>query len=165
MIIIDKALEKLEKTSNPIRVGIVGAGFMSKGLVDQIINRTPGMKIVAISNRTIKNAKENYAFAGIKNSSEVETVKELDDSVKSNKSAVTGNFSILCQSKNIDVIVDMTGAVEFGATVALEAIKNKKHIVSMNVELDGTVGAILKRKADEAGVIYTLTGGDQPGVI
>ena len=59
----------------------------------------------------------------------------------------------------------MTGAVEFGAKVVLEAIKNKKHIVSMNVELDGTVGSILKDKAAKAGVVYSLTGGDQPGVI
>ena len=165
MIIVDQALEKLEKTNNPIKVGIVGAGFMSKGLVDQIINQTPGMKVVAISNRTIKNARGNYEFAGIKNYVTVKTSKDLDTAIKNNKPAITEDYLVLCESKNVDVIVDMTGAVEFGANVALESIKNKKHIVSMNVELDGTVGSILKRKAEKASVIYTLTGGDQPGVI
>ena len=165
MIIVDSALEKLEKQNKPIRVGMVGAGFMAKGLVDQIINQTPGMQVVAISNRTIENAKNNYAFAGIKKTVEVNNLKELDFAIKSKIPAITEDFSILCQSKNIDVIVDMTGSVEFGAKVVMESIKNKKHVVSMNVELDGTVGAILKSKADKAGIIYSLTGGDQPGVI
>ena len=34
----------------------------------------------------------------------------------------------------------------------------------MNAELDGTVGPILKRHADKAGVILTGCDGDQPGV-
>jgi len=34
----------------------------------------------------------------------------------------------------------------------------------MNAELDGTIGPLLKRKADAAGVIYSVTDGDQPGV-
>src|SRR3546814_3203346 len=34
----------------------------------------------------------------------------------------------------------------------------------MNAELDGTLGPILKMKADRAGVIYSFSDGDQPGV-
>lgn len=165
MIIVDKALQQLQNQNKPIKVGMIGAGFMAKGLLDQIVNQTPGMEVVAISNRTLKNAKSNYQFAGVKKTKEVNDVKQLDSAIKSKTPAVTEDFSILCQSNNIDVIVDMTGSVEFGARVVLESIKNKKHVVSMNVELDGTVGAILKAKADKAGIIYSLTGGDQPGVI
>ena len=165
MIIVDTALEKLEKEGKAIRVGMVGAGFMAKGLLDQIVNQTPGMKVVAVSNRTVKNAQKNFAFAGIKETVFVKTAKELDEAISLNRPAVTDDFAILCEANNIDVVVDMTGAVEFGAKVVLEAIKNKKHIVSMNVELDGTVGSILKDKAAKAGVVYSLTGGDQPGVI
>lgn len=165
MIIVDQALLKLEKQNKQIRVGMVGAGFMAKGLLDQIINQTPGMHVVAVSNRTVKNAKSNYQFAGVKKTIEVNNLKELDSAIKSKTPAITKDFALLCQSKNIDVIVDMTGSVEFGAKVVMEAIRNKKHIVSMNVELDGTIGAILKSKADKAGILYSLTGGDQPGVI
>jgi predicted homoserine dehydrogenase-like protein len=165
MIIVDKALEKIEKEGKPIRVGIVGSGFMAKGLVDQLINSTPGIRVGAIANRTVKKAKNALAFAGVKNPVEVRNSKQLDLAVKNGQVSYTDNFSILCQSKNIDVIVDVTGAVEFGARVAFEAIQNKKNIVSMNVELDGTVGSILKYLADKAGVIYTLADGDQPGVI
>jgi predicted homoserine dehydrogenase-like protein len=34
----------------------------------------------------------------------------------------------------------------------------------MNAEMDATVGPILRKKAEDAGVIYTVTEGDQPGV-
>ncbi len=165
MIIVDEALKKLAKTNKIIRVGIIGAGFMARGLVDQIVNKTEGMSIVAISNRTITNARKSYRFAGVENTTEVKNVKELNSAIKTSTPAITNDFKILCESKHIDVIVDMTGSIEFGAQVALKAIENKKHIVSMNVELDGTIGSILHAKAKKAGVIYTLTGGDQPGVI
>jgi len=54
--------------------------------------------------------------------------------------------------------------VEFGARVAMKAIENEKHVITMNAELDGTVGPILKVYADKAGVIFTGADGDQPGV-
>ena len=73
-------------------------------------------------------------------------------------------LSLLCKAGNIDVIVEVTGAVEFSSRVVFEAIKNKKHVVIMNAELDGTVGAILKVYADKAGVVITNADGDQPGV-
>ena len=34
----------------------------------------------------------------------------------------------------------------------------------MNPELDGTLGPLLKHKADKAGVVFTDVDGDQPGV-
>jgi predicted homoserine dehydrogenase-like protein len=38
-------------------------------------------------------------------------------------------------------------------------------VITMNAELQGTVGPILKRRADEAGVMFTDSDGDQPGVM
>jgi predicted homoserine dehydrogenase-like protein len=61
-------------------------------------------------------------------------------------------------------LVDVTGAVEFGARMVLEAIENGKHVILMNAELDGTVGPLLKVKADRAGVVLSGCDGDQPGV-
>ena len=94
----------------------------------------------------------------------VETLTELEDALKSGVPAVTGDASLLCQSGQLDCLIDVTGDVEFGARVTLEAIENRKHLVSMNAELDATVGALLKRRADAAGVILTAADGDQPGV-
>jgi predicted homoserine dehydrogenase-like protein len=48
MIIVDRALRAREEEGRPIRVGMLGAGFMAQGLANQIRNSVPGMNIVAI---------------------------------------------------------------------------------------------------------------------
>ena len=47
----------------------------------------------------------------------------------------------------------------------IKAIEGGKHVVMMNAETDATVGCLLKHKADEAGVVYSNSDGDQPGVL
>ena len=126
MIIIDKALEKLEKEGKPIRVGMVGAGFQGRGVGLEIIKYTKGMKLVAIANRTLEKAKSVYNQSGIENVKTVTSVKELDEAIESKEYAVLENAFLLCESKNIDVILDVTGALEFGAQITMKAIENKK---------------------------------------
>jgi predicted homoserine dehydrogenase-like protein len=65
LFIIDKALEKRQQEGNPIRVGMVGAGFMARGIALQLCQYVPGMKLVAISNRHLEGAKRAYTEAGI----------------------------------------------------------------------------------------------------
>ena len=66
MILVDTALARREAEGRPIRVAMVGAGFMGRGLANQIINSTPGMRLVAIVNRTVSRAERAYrdAIAG-----------------------------------------------------------------------------------------------------
>lgn len=58
--------------------------------------------------------------------------------------AVSSTIEPLMEFPGIDVILEVTGAVDFGARVAIEAFKHKKHVIAMNAELDGTIGPILK---------------------
>ena len=51
---------------------------------------------------------------------------------------------LLCRLERVDVLVDVTGSVEFGARVALEAFANGKHVVLLNAEFDATIGPILQ---------------------
>jgi predicted homoserine dehydrogenase-like protein len=164
MIILDNALKKREAEGRPIRVGMVGAGFMGRGVALQILNVVPGMDLVAISNRHLDGARLAYAEAGVADVREVSTQDELDTAIAHGEYAVTDDANLICRAKGIDAVLEVTGAVEFSAGVALEAIRNQKHVAVMNAELDGTVGPILKRYADDAGVIFTNTDGDQPGV-
>ena len=164
MHLVDTALAKREQEKNPIKVGMVGAGFMAKGIANQMINSVPGMSLVAVSNRTVANAKKAYTEAGYETACEVASLSELEDRITRGHPAVTDNPFLLCEADGIDVIVEVTGAVEFGAQVTMKAIECGKHIVSMNAELDATVGSILQKKANQAGVIYTISDGDQPGV-
>ena len=165
MIIVDTALRKLEAEGRPIRLGMIGAGFMGRGVALNIIQSTPGIELVAISNRNIAGAERAYREAGIDNIQRVDTVAQLQDAVHNKKPAVTDRALLLCEAENIDVILEVTGAIEFGAEVALSAIAHGKHILLMNAELDSTIGPLLKKKADAAGVVYTNVDGDQPGVI
>jgi predicted homoserine dehydrogenase-like protein len=165
MIIVDTALAQRAAENRPIRVGMVGAGFMARGTALQIIRYTPGMELVAVANRTIANAERAYREAGVEEIRTVETVAQLEEAIRSGQPAITDNALLLCEAEGVDVVLEITGAVEFGAQVAMRAIEHGKHIVSMNAELDGTVGSILKVYADKAGVIFSISDGDQPGVI
>jgi predicted homoserine dehydrogenase-like protein len=164
VIIVDAALEKRAAAGRPVRVGMVGAGFMGRGVALQICNVMPGMELVAISNRNIDQARRAYQEAGVENVRVVETAKQLGDAIACGKAAITDDPKLLCESESIDAILEVTGAVEFGARIALDSIQHGKHIIAMNAEMDGTVGPLLKVYADRAGVVYTNVDGDQPGV-
>ena len=165
MIIVDKALEKRQQENNPIRAAMIGAGFMGRGIALQILGSVPGMELVAISNRHLDGAKRAYSEADVEEVRVVETITQLEDAISQQRRSITEDAMLLCQAEGIDVVIEVTGAVEFGAQVALKAIENGKHVVTMNAELDGTVGPILKVNADKAGVVISGADGDQPGVI
>jgi predicted homoserine dehydrogenase-like protein len=165
MIIVDKALEKRQQEGNPVRVAMIGAGFMGRGIALQISTAVPGMELVAISNRHLDQAKRAYGEAGVEEVRAVETVPQLEDAIERGQYAIAEDPMLLCRAGRIDAVVEVTGTVEFGASVSLEAIKHGKHVIAMNAELDGTVGPILKVYADKEGVVFTNADGDQPGVI
>jgi predicted homoserine dehydrogenase-like protein len=165
MIIVDTALQKRHDEDNPIRVGMIGAGFMGRGIALQICTAVKGMHLAAISSRNIDDARRAYVEAGINEPTPVRNIAELEKSVRQNKCAVTDNPFLLCEAAGIDAVIEVTGAVEFAAGVALKAIENRKHVILMDAELDGTVGNILKVYAEKAGVVITNVDGDQPGVI
>ncbi|HEY9885423.1 MAG TPA: Gfo/Idh/MocA family oxidoreductase [Thermosynechococcaceae cyanobacterium] len=164
MFIVDTALKARAEAGKPIKVGMIGAGFMGRGIANQIANSVPGMELVAIFNRNLDGAKRAYTEAGIETFQVVNTVADLEDSVAQGKYAVTDDAMLLCRAEGIDALIEVTGTIEFGAAVVLEAIAHKKHVVLMNAELDGTIGPILKVYADRAGVVLSACDGDQPGV-
>jgi predicted homoserine dehydrogenase-like protein len=163
MIIVDRALESRAEAGKPIRVGLVGAGSLGEALTRQMIRSSKGMRLVAVSNRTIDAAVAAYAGAGIDSVERVTSSAALDDAIAKGRYSVADDPTVLCQAHGIDALIEATGTVEFGARVTMDAIKNGKHIVLVNAELDGTVGPILKVHADHAGVIITGCDGDQPG--
>ena len=164
MIIVDTALRKRHEAGNPIRVALVGAGFMGRGFVNQVVNSVPGMQLAAICNRTLANAERAFTDAGVAEWEVVADAAGVDKSLSNGIPVVTQNYAAVCESEAIDAIVEATGNVEYGAHVVSAAIAGGKHVVLLNAEVDGTVGSILKSKADAAGVVLTGCDGDQPGV-
>jgi len=164
MILVDKALEKRQHEGNPVRVALIGSGYMGRGIALEILTGMVGMKLVAICNRTLSGAQEAYRQAGVDSVNAVDTVAELEQAIANGRYAVTDDPALICQAENIEAVIDATGEVEFGAHVAMDAIAHGKHVILMNAELDSTVGPILKVYADRAGVVLTYTDGDEPGV-
>ncbi len=164
MLIIDSALKKRELENNPVKVALVGVGFMGRGFVNQVENSTPGMRVAAICNRTQANAQRAYREAGVENFTLVDSAAALDKVVAAGGYAITSDYRVICEALEVDVIVEATGAVEYGAHIVTCAIKNKKHVVLLNAEVDATVGPLLAKKAEAAGVVLTGCDGDQPGV-
>lgn len=164
MLLVDTALRAREEQNNPIRVAVVGAGFMSQGLTNQIANSTPGMRVMAVSNRKPDRAVEVLHYAGFDKARLVDTQSSLDRELAAQRPAATDDALLLCRSEHVDVVVDATGSVEYGAYLALEAFKHGKDVVLMNAELDATIGPILHTYARKAGVILSACEGDEPGV-
>ena len=165
MIVVDRALEQRLAEGNPVRVGMVGAGFMGRGIALQILGSVPGLRLVAIANRTLQRAREAYEEAGADDVEVVESAAELEAAVAAGRYAITDDPRVVTEAGPIEAVIEVTGTVEEAATVVLSAIEQGKHVVLMNAELDGTIGPILKTYADRAGVVFTNADGDQPGVI
>jgi predicted homoserine dehydrogenase-like protein len=164
MQIVDTALEQRRRDGNPIRVAMVGAGFMGRGIALQILSSVPGMRLVGIANRDIEKAHRAYAEAGADDVDEVSSEDELEAAVSAGRYAVTEDPLLLARSPQVEAVIEVTGAVENGARTVTTAIEHGKHAILMNAELDGTAGPLLKRRAEAAGVVYTNADGDQPGV-
>jgi predicted homoserine dehydrogenase-like protein len=164
MIIVDKALQARAQEGNPIKVAILGAGFMAQGLTNQIVNSVPAMRMVAIYSRKPQKALHSLNYSGLENPIEAVTQSQLDDAIRAGTPAFTQDVMLLARSEHVDLIVDTTGSVEFGAHVLLEAFKHGKDVVLLNAELDATIGPILQTYADKHGVILSACDGDEPGL-
>lgn len=164
MIIVDTALEQREAADDPVRVAIVGAGYMGRGMVRTITTAMPGMAVALLTNRTVATAERTWDDLGVQ-AAGVTSQAELTAAMERGTPAFSDDPMLACRTSGIDVVVEATGEVEFGAHVAVEAIAHGKHLVLMNAELDAVVGPELKARADAAGVVVSNVDGDQPGVI
>lgn len=164
MIIVDTALKQREEEGKPIRVGLVGAGFMGQALTNQVVNSVPGMRIAAVYNRKPERALGVYRYAGAEDAVVAGTQTALDEAIRRGKPVVTEDPLAISRSSEIDVLVDVTGSVDFGAQVLLEAFAHGKSAVLMNAEVDATIGPILRVYARRHGAIMSACEGDEPGV-
>lgn len=157
-------LKDYEASGQLIRVGLVGAGQMGEGLISQM-ELMHGMRAFAVADVQEGRARQALKTANIEDRDIVETsdVATASQALADGKRVATTRADILSQIEGLDIVVEATGIPEIGAQIALEAILNRKHVLQMNVETDATVGYMLRRMARSAGVVYTLTAGDEPG--
>jgi predicted homoserine dehydrogenase-like protein len=189
MLGLNQRLKDIAREGKNIKVGLAGLGQMGKGLLSQI-RELKGMEVLALADLDIEKTKktlsdlgiscDDYLFIDSKNNSRKEAIEVSGIKLTKNifsknanrlvKEAVNGgkliysdSLSFLFDLDEIDIIVDATGNPETGAYIALNTITaSKKHLVTLNVEMDVTIGPILRDLAEKHGVIYTLSAGDEP---
>ena len=161
---VDTALLQRESDGNPIRVGMAGAGATGRAIALQLGTPVPGMRLVAIANRTPEHGERAFREGGFQEWRRVTSAREAEAAINRGIPALTDDPSVLTTCPAIDIVLEVTGTVEAAACVVLQAFDHDKHVVLVNAELDSLLGPILKAKADQCRVVVTHTDGDEPGV-
>ena len=119
---------------------------------------------MGVYNRRVQRAFDLCQYAGVDDAVSPTTQQEVDLAIREGKVVATDDAFLLARSSGVDVLVDVTGSVEFGARVALEAFRHGKDVVLLNAEIDATIGPILQVYARKYGVILSACDGDEPGI-
>jgi len=157
-------LQRREAERRPIRVAVVGAGATGRAIALQLGTPVPGIRLAGMANRTPKRAERAFREAGIRDWESAGTAADAESKISKGIPVITDDPHVLTRCSAIDLVVEVTGSVDFGASVVLDAIGHAKPVVLVNAELDSLIGPLLKARADEAGVVITHTDGDEPGV-
>ncbi len=152
-------LEELARTNGrPVRVALVGAGQMGRGLAAQI-GRIPGMELAAAVDVDADRAANAMRVAG--KPSFVGDVDRATAAIESGSGVALTDAAAL-PGLPIDVVVEATGVPEIGARIAETCMDGGKHVIMLNVETDVTVGLALADIAKRNGVVYSIADGDEP---
>ncbi len=128
----------------PVRVGIVdAAGYMGSGIFN-VINRLKWIEVKGVYDRDKARLEEILELHGRPRTEIYPSIEEL------------------CADPEIQAVVDGGCDPLTGCETGYFSACNKKHLVSMNIEADVTIGLTLKKLHEENGVIYTVAEGDEP---
>jgi predicted homoserine dehydrogenase-like protein len=159
-------LKEREEDGNPIKVGVIGAGFFGCSTIGQA-SRIPGVRISIVADVFKEKALRAFVkFAGRK-PREVKEVKDAGTAnhyIEKGVPVITSDSKVLLDSE-VDVVLESTGLPEVAAKHAFDAIAKKKNIVMATVEAECVVGPLLAKMAKEKGVVYSQAYGDQPALI
>jgi predicted homoserine dehydrogenase-like protein len=145
----------------PLRIGLIGAGKFGSMYLAQL-PRTPGIHLVGIADLSPTNAQANLERVGW--SADRFAASSLDDAAQRGTTHVGEDWRALVSHPAVDIIAECTGNPIAAVEHCLAAFDNGKHVVNVTVEADAFCGPLLARKAQQAGVIYSLAYGDQPAL-
>ena len=163
---IQQELLRLEAEGKPIRLGVSGAGWMGSGFVAQVAH-VPGMQVCVLADRDVMAAKAAFEAIGVGPDDIVaaDASGPAMDALRAGKRVVTQDYRLAAVLEGVDIVCDVTPSPAIGAETAYACIQNGKDVVMVNIEADVTVGRILKKLARDAGVLYTVSSGDEPGCL
>ncbi len=152
-------------TDAPVRVGVIGVGHFATAVVTQA-QSVRRMEVPVVADLDAEAAVNAFLRAGLRREGIVlcENRDEALHAIEAGRRAVVRDAMILMDLP-LDVIVESTGSPEAGTRHAVAALRNGKHVAMVSKEVDSTVGPMLKRMADAAGLVYTAVDGDQHGLL
>jgi len=163
---LSEDLARRHAEGRPIRVGVSGAGWIGSGFVAQVAHMR-GIQAQVLADANTQAAREAFLATGLSPDDLVETDSPgaAEDALRAGKRVITGSYRLAARLESIDIVADVTPSPAIGAETAMACIRNGKDVVLVNIEADVTVGRILSRLAREAGVLYTVSSGDEPGCL
>ncbi|HEV7956681.1 MAG TPA: Gfo/Idh/MocA family oxidoreductase, partial [Marisediminicola sp.] len=153
-------LKDREASGRPIRIGLIGAGRFGTMYLAQARN-IPGVHVVAIADINTERARGALELVGWPAEAFVD---DIETAISSRATTIVADASALFAA-DLDVIVEATGNPIVGINHALAAIETGKHIIMVTVEADALAGPALAKRAEAAGLVYSLAYGDQPALI
>lgn len=158
-------LQALEQSGRRIRVGVIGAGAMGRGVAARV-SRAPGMELVFIgdiSEAALRSGEQAVNLRGIR----VENPTRPPARAAGEVYLVEDSLGFLTADNGveIDAIVECTNTIAAAGRYCLAAIARKAHVILMNAEVDLALGPLLAHEAERAGVVVTSDAGDQHGVL
>src|SRR3990170_1608105 len=163
---LQQDLAKREAEGKPIRVGVSGAGWIGSGFVAQVAHMA-GMRVSVLADANPRLAREAFLATGLSPQDiiEAEASGPAEDALRAGKRVVTASYALAAQLESVDIVAAVPPPPATGAETASACIQHGKDIVLVNIEADVTVGRILNQQARQAGVLYTVSSGDEPGCL
>ena len=147
----------------PLRIGIVGAGAMGKGILYQAMI-TPGLACAGLCDLRIETAIAGAEELGLPYRV-VETADAYEDAIRAGETPICQDGLLTASSPSVDILVEGSSAIAPGAAFVIRAIETGKHVVLMNAEIDLAFGPYFQALAARQGVVVTSCDGDQHGVL
>jgi predicted homoserine dehydrogenase-like protein len=159
-------LRRRALAGDDLRVGIIGAGYVGRGLV-HLLDRLDGLRPALVVNRTVERGIAAYEFSGRTHADVVvaDDTGTLQAALGDGRPVVTDDPALAIAAGAVDVFVEVTGTLDHGAAVMLHALRAGCKVVSINAEADAAIGYLLHATAAAHGGVYTICDGDQPGVL
>ncbi|GIK64676.1 MAG: homoserine dehydrogenase [Chloroflexota bacterium] len=156
-------MKRLEEAQRIIPVGLVGAGQMGTDIVSQV-SLIPSQEIVVIADIVLDRAVDAYRIAGHAQDRIVvaETLDDVNRALLKDYLVAATDFRLVTDAPMVEAVIESTGHPEVSSRSILRTILQRKHIITMSVEMDITVGPLIKWFADQMGVIYAVGAGDEP---
>lgn len=157
---LERLRELATERGRAVRVGIVGAGQMGRGLAAQV-GRLDGLELAVVADIDAERARHALKLAGRQ-----DVHDGLDDAARriAEGGAVAVTDATAVADLPVDVVVEVTGVPLVGAQVAHDGLLAGQDVIMLNVETDVTIGRYLDDLSQRTGAVYSVADGDEPTV-